>query len=225
PDCGGRLRRSNEHDTGERGVTRGIADGPVVPRPVRARSVGCGRACPGPCPADGEDRGVPGRVLPGLPARLRCRVRRARRPTRRPRDRIPRTRHGLLTDADGRLHRRHLDVRPGRTHRSDVQPRQRLRDRKSTRLNSSHVPYTTLFRSEEYRAAYYQDSLLVSDAEYDELVGRLEDLETEYPELVTDSSPTQTVGCIVDTSTFDPVEHIGPMYSLDNVFEIGRAHV
>ena len=74
-------------------------------------------------------------------------------------------------------------------------------------------------RIEEYRAAYYQDSLLVSDAEYDELVGRLEDLETEYPELVTDSSPTQTVGGIVDTSTFDPVEHIGPMYSLDNVFD------
>ena len=74
-------------------------------------------------------------------------------------------------------------------------------------------------RIEEYRAAYYQDSLLVSDAEYDELVGRLEDLETEYPELVTDSSPTQTVGGIDDTSTFDPVEHIGPMYSLDNVFD------
>src|SRR5699024_1068322 len=34
-----------------------------------------------------------------------------------------------------------------------------------------------------------------------------------------DSSPTQTVGGIVDTSTFDPVEHIGPMYSLDNVFD------
>src|SRR5699024_9574824 len=70
-------------------------------------------------------------------------------------------------------------------------------------------------RIEEYRAAYYQDSLLVSDAEYDELVGRLEDLETEYPELVTDSSPTQTVGGIVDTSTFDPDEHIGPMYRVD----------
>ncbi|WP_152348129.1 NAD-dependent DNA ligase LigA [Brevibacterium sp. CFH 10365] len=74
-------------------------------------------------------------------------------------------------------------------------------------------------RIEELRAAYYQDSLLVSDAEYDELVHRLEDLETKYPELVTDSSPTQTVGGVVDTSTFDPVEHIGPMYSLDNVFD------
>ena len=71
---------------------------------------------------------------------------------------------------------------------------------------------------EELRAAYYQDSLLVSDAEYDELVHRLEDLEAKFPELVTDSSPTQTVG-VVDTSTFDPVEHIGPMYSLDNVFD------
>ena len=74
-------------------------------------------------------------------------------------------------------------------------------------------------RIEELRAAYYQDSLLVSDAEYDELVHNLEDLEAQFPELVTDSSPTQTVGGVVDTSTFDPVEHIGPMYSLDNVFD------
>ena len=59
-------------------------------------------------------------------------------------------------------------------------------------------------RIEELRAAYYQDSLLVSDAEYDELVHRLEDLEAKFPELVTDSSPTQTVGGVVDTSTFDP---------------------
>ncbi|WGP05088.1 NAD-dependent DNA ligase LigA [Bacillus subtilis] len=80
-----------------------------------------------------------------------------------------------------------------------------------------HVQLTE--RIEELRAAYYQDSLLVSDAEYDELVHRLEDLEAKFPELVTDSSPTQTVGGVVDTSTFDPVEHIGPMYSLDNVFD------
>src|SRR5699024_813545 len=42
-------------------------------------------------------------------------------------------------------------------------------------------------RIEEYRAAYYQDSLLVSDAEYDELVGRLQELATEYPGLLTDA--------------------------------------
>lgn len=73
---------------------------------------------------------------------------------------------------------------------------------------------------EEHRAAYYKDdSPLVSDAEYDELSRRLEVLEEKYPELVTDSSPTQTVGGSVDTSTFAPVEHIGRMYSLDNVFD------
>ncbi|RAE57355.1 DNA ligase (NAD(+)) LigA, partial [Burkholderia multivorans] len=55
--------------------------------------------------------------------------------------------------------------------------------------------------------------------EYDELSRRLEALEEKYPELVTDSSPTQTVGGSVDTSTFAPVEHIGRMYSLDNVFD------
>lgn len=73
---------------------------------------------------------------------------------------------------------------------------------------------------EEQRAAYYtDDSPLVADAEYDDLVHRLEDIEEKFPELVTDSSPTQTVGGNVDTSTFDPVEHIGRMYSLDNVFD------
>ncbi|MEW1989599.1 NAD-dependent DNA ligase LigA [Brevibacterium casei] len=73
---------------------------------------------------------------------------------------------------------------------------------------------------EEHRAAYYKDdSPLVSDAEYDELSRRLEALEEKYPELVTDSSPTQTVGGSVDTSTFAPVEHVGRMYSLDNVFD------
>src|SRR5699024_11012368 len=77
-------------------------------------------------------------------------------------------------------------------------------------------------RIEEYRAAYYQDSLLVSDAEYDALAGRLEDLENEDPELSTDSSPTQTLRGIGDTSTFDPVEQIAPMYSLDHVFDYGE---
>ena len=73
---------------------------------------------------------------------------------------------------------------------------------------------------EEHRAAYYvDDAPLAADAEYDELVHRLEDLEEKFPELVTDSSPTQTVGGSVDTVTFSPVEHIGRMYSLDNVFD------
>ncbi|GAA3834743.1 NAD-dependent DNA ligase LigA [Brevibacterium ammoniilyticum] len=73
---------------------------------------------------------------------------------------------------------------------------------------------------ETHRGAYYRDDQpLVSDAEYDELSRRLEALEEQFPELVTDSSPTQTVGGSVDTSTFAPVEHIGRMYSLDNVFD------
>ena len=73
---------------------------------------------------------------------------------------------------------------------------------------------------EELRAAYYQDSLLVSDAEYDELVHRLEDLEAKFPELVTDSSPTQTVGGRAETTLFAPVTHAERMLSLDNVFSV-----
>ncbi|WP_309132362.1 NAD-dependent DNA ligase LigA [Brevibacterium sp.] len=73
---------------------------------------------------------------------------------------------------------------------------------------------------EAHRAAYYQnDAPVVADAEYDELVHRLEALEEKFPELVTDSSPTQTVGGSVDTTTFSPVTHLGRMYSLDNVFD------
>ncbi|GAA4284855.1 NAD-dependent DNA ligase LigA [Brevibacterium daeguense] len=74
---------------------------------------------------------------------------------------------------------------------------------------------------ETHREAYYQhDAPTVSDAEYDELVKRLQDLERQYPELVSDRSPTQTVGGAVDTSTFAEVRHLARMYSLDNVFSI-----
>jgi len=72
----------------------------------------------------------------------------------------------------------------------------------------------------ELRDAYYdRDATLVSDAEYDELVHRLEALEREHPELQGQDSPTQTVGGRA-AAQFDPVEHAERMLSLDNVFSI-----
>jgi DNA ligase (NAD+) len=70
----------------------------------------------------------------------------------------------------------------------------------------------------KHRAAYYgQDSVLISDAEYDALMRELEMLEAEHPDLITGDSPTQTVGGEA-TTTFSPVQHLDRMWSLDNVF-------
>jgi DNA ligase (NAD+) len=71
----------------------------------------------------------------------------------------------------------------------------------------------------ELRDAYYeQNASLVSDAEYDALMRRLELIEHFFPELQGQDSPTQTVGGRAQASLFDPVQHAERMLSLDNVF-------
>jgi DNA ligase (NAD+) len=71
----------------------------------------------------------------------------------------------------------------------------------------------------ELRDAYYeQNASLVSDAEYDALMRRLELIEHFFPELQGQDSPTQTVGGRAQASLFDPVTHAERMLSLDNVF-------
>jgi DNA ligase (NAD+) len=72
----------------------------------------------------------------------------------------------------------------------------------------------------ELRDAYYErDESLVSDAEYDEMLRRLDELERLFPELQGQDSPTQTVGGRAQ-ALFDPVEHAERMLSLDNVFSL-----
>jgi DNA ligase (NAD+) len=71
---------------------------------------------------------------------------------------------------------------------------------------------------DEARWRYYvKDSPTISDAEFDRLMRRLEELEELYPDLRTPDSPTQSVGGAVSTE-FTPVEHLEPMMSLDNAF-------
>ncbi len=71
----------------------------------------------------------------------------------------------------------------------------------------------------ELRDAYYErDEVLVADEEYDEMLGRLQELERLFPELQSQDSPTQTVGGRAETTLFDPVRHADRMLSLDNVF-------
>jgi DNA ligase (NAD+) len=58
----------------------------------------------------------------------------------------------------------------------------------------------------------------VADAEYDELVRGLRELEERFPELVTPDSPTQRVGGTPASALFAPVQHRAAMLSLDNAF-------
>ncbi|MGZ8571584.1 MAG: NAD-dependent DNA ligase LigA, partial [Actinomycetota bacterium] len=57
----------------------------------------------------------------------------------------------------------------------------------------------------------------VSDAEYDDLIRELVELEDRFPVLVTPDSPTQRVGS-PPADLFAPVIHRAPMLSLDNAF-------
>jgi DNA ligase (NAD+) len=71
---------------------------------------------------------------------------------------------------------------------------------------------------EDHRWRYYVlDRPTASDAEFDSLMGELEALEEQYPDLRTPDSPTQKVGGAVSTE-FTPVEHRERMMSLDNAF-------
>ena len=71
---------------------------------------------------------------------------------------------------------------------------------------------------EDYNYQYYVlDSPSVPDAEYDRLLRELIQLEQQNPGLISPQSPTQKVGGKL-TEGFEPVAHLTPMLSLDNVF-------
>lgn len=62
---------------------------------------------------------------------------------------------------------------------------------------------------------YILDDPIVSDAQFDALVRELTEIEGAHPELVTPDSPTQRVGAVIG-DLFRPVEHLRPLFSLDN---------
>ena len=61
------------------------------------------------------------------------------------------------------------------------------------------------------------DDPQITDAEYDQLMRRLQELEATFPELIRPDSPTQRVGA-TPLETFGTVMHSLPMLSLDNAF-------
>jgi len=75
-----------------------------------------------------------------------------------------------------------------------------------------------LIRHHEHRY-YVSDDPEISDAEFDKLMRRLQDIEREHPELVTPDSPTQRVGG-KPAEEFPKVRHPKPMMSLDNTYTV-----
>lgn len=72
---------------------------------------------------------------------------------------------------------------------------------------------------EHHRFLYYVlDRPILSDADFDKLFRELQGLETQYPDLVTAQSPTQTVGSQPSTE-FRQVKHRVPMLSLANAMD------
>ncbi|WP_292646373.1 NAD-dependent DNA ligase LigA [Nocardioides sp.] len=71
---------------------------------------------------------------------------------------------------------------------------------------------------EDARYRYYVlDDPTLSDAEFDQLWRRINELEEQFPELRTPDSPTQKVGGTFSTE-FTAVDHLQRMESLDNAF-------
>ena len=68
-------------------------------------------------------------------------------------------------------------------------------------------------------AYYVLDNPIMEDGVYDRLYRQLQDLEAEYPQLITQDSPTQRVGD-KPAAKFTSVKHNIPLYSLENAFNL-----
>ncbi|MEI6282291.1 MAG: NAD-dependent DNA ligase LigA [Alphaproteobacteria bacterium] len=65
--------------------------------------------------------------------------------------------------------------------------------------------------------AYRDAAPIISDAEYDVMRRRNDEIEARFPHLIRDNSPTQRVGATL-SEQFSPVAHGTPMLSLENAF-------
>jgi len=83
--------------------------------------------------------------------------------------------------------------------------KEKIRDLRNSLRNHNHLYYV-------------MDMPEISDTEYDELFKELQILESKYPQLLIESSPTQTVGS-APSSIFEAVKHDLPMLSLENIFD------
>ena len=84
----------------------------------------------------------------------------------------------------------------------------------TARQKAENLREQIIYHNDRY---YNQDSPEINDYEYDMLLKELEEIESEFPELITPDSPTQKVGGQAGEK-FSPVEHTVPMESLHDSF-------
>ena len=93
----------------------------------------------------------------------------------------------------------------------------------NTPAPSNDVParMAELARSlDHHNQLYYNDAKPeITDSEYDKLFRELENLEKKHPEFANINSPTKRVGA-PPLQSFQQVEHLVPMLSIDDVFEL-----
>ncbi|MFF1606522.1 NAD-dependent DNA ligase LigA [Amycolatopsis sp. NPDC058278] len=83
-------------------------------------------------------------------------------------------------------------------------------------VRERHSALAEELRDHQFRY-YVLDSPIISDGQFDELLGELQRIEEAHPALVTPESPTQRVGGTFSTE-FTAHDHLERMLSLDNVF-------
>ena len=72
---------------------------------------------------------------------------------------------------------------------------------------------------ERHNELYYQQAAPeITDFEFDQLLEKLKQLETEHPELITPDSPTQRVGGKAES--LKSFVHSVPLMSLDNSYDL-----
>jgi DNA ligase (NAD+) len=84
-------------------------------------------------------------------------------------------------------------------------------------VRERHGALAEELRDHQFRY-YVLDSPIISDGQFDELLGELQRIEEAHPALITPESPTQIVGGSFSTE-YTTYDHLERMLSLDNVFD------
>src|ERR1700758_4758850 len=85
-----------------------------------------------------------------------------------------------------------------------------------TEARQRHAERSERLLDPQYRY-HVLDSPTISDAEYDQGIRTLNEIEDQFPALRTPDSATQKVGGVIST-LFTPVTRLERLLSLDNVF-------